>query len=162
MASKPVTPRERARIVAALKTGQSFGATAREFGRGIATIVRIAKAEGIPGDRSATKPATEARVEDVRAKLSALALALVGDAERLRGQLFAPMVAFAFGGKDNDYNEHEIPEPTARDKQALMTSIGIAIDKARQITATDAPGGEEAKGLVRDLLEGISEWVADA
>lgn len=159
--AKPVTARERTRIIAAIKGGDSCGAIAREFGRSKGTISGIAVDAGLSFERSATKSATEARVIDVRSRLAALADALVVDAERLRGQLFAPQVAFAFGGRDNEYNEHEIPEPTARDKQALMTSIGIAVDKARQITAAEAPGGEEARGLVRELLEGISEWAAD-
>jgi len=159
--AKLVTQQERQRIVAAIKAGDACGAIAREFARSKATISGIAAAEGLSFERSATKWATEARVADVRSKLSSLADGLADDAARLRGQLFAPHVAFAFGGKDNEYNEHEIPEPTARDKQALMTSIGIAIDKARQITAAEAPGGEEARGLVRELLDGISEWAAD-
>ena len=157
-----VSSQERDRIIAALRADESrsHGSVAREFGRGGATVSRIAAAAGIDPTRSRTKTATEARTTDIRARLSALADNLVADAERLRGQLFVPMIAFAFGGKDNDYNEHEIPEPTARDKQALMTSIGIAVDKARQITASDAPGGEEARGLVRELLDGVQDWAA--
>jgi transposase-like protein len=160
--AQQLTPAERQRIIEAIKAGQPRNEIARETGRAPATVTLIAQEEGLSFDRADTKAATEARVTDIRARLAALADGLVADAERLRGQLFAPHVAFAFGGKDNEYNEHEIPEPTARDKQAIMTSIGIAVDKARQITAAEAPGGEEARSLVRDLLDGISEWAADA
>lgn len=153
-----LTADERERIAAALRAGKPRNQVAREFGRGEGTVGRIAKAEGIDLARAETKTATEARAADVRARLAELAVLLTEDAHRLHGQLFAPHVAFAFGGRDNVYTEHEIPEPTARDKQALMTSIGIAIQRAAEIVHGQAPGVEEAKGLVRELLDGVSEW----
>ena len=158
--AKPVTPRERARIVAAIKAGGTRNDVAREYGRSQGTITGIAEKAGLTFDRSAIKEATEARTTDIRARLAALAEGLVSDAEKLRTQVFAPHMAYSFGGRDNDYNEHEIPEPSPRDKQALLTAAAICVDKARQIVAAEAPGGEEARGLVRELLDGVQDWAA--
>ena len=159
--AKPLSPAERQQIEDALRAGKSRNQVSRESGRGLGTVTRIAQAAGIALDRSATKPATEAKVADVRARLAELAVLLVEDAHRLHGQIFAPHMAFSFGGRDNTYEEHEIPEPTARDKQALMTSIGIAVQRAAEIVRRDAPELGEAKGLIRDLLDGIHEWAEE-
>jgi transposase-like protein len=144
---------ERERIAQALRAGGTVHAVAREFGRSKDTVSRIAAAFDIDLGRSAPKRATEARMADVRARLSELSIGLVEDAHRLRGQLFAPHTTFSFGGKDNVYTEHEIPEPTARDKQALMTSIGIAVDKVNAITRQDDDGALAAvDGWLRDVI----------
>lgn len=149
--SKPVSKSERARIVAALRAGGTCSGVAREHGRDKYTVSKIAAAEGIKFDRGRTKTATAAREADNRDRLSTLAGLLLDDAYALRLQLFAPHMAYSFGGRDNEYNEHEVPEPGPRDKQALMTSIGIAVDKVRQITQADDTSG----------LAAVDAWLRD-
>ncbi len=56
-----VTDKERARIVAFLRDGQTQGWTAKEVGRDKSTVSRVAKAEGIDSNVAATKKATDAR-----------------------------------------------------------------------------------------------------
>jgi transposase-like protein len=151
--SKRLSPAERRRIAEALRGGGSVHGVAREFGRSKDTVSRIAAGAGIDVGRSEPKIATEARLADTRSRLAELAGLLVEDAHKLHGQLFAPHTAFAFGGRDNVYSEHEIPEPTARDKQALMTSIGIAVDKVHAITRQDDDGALAAvDGWLRDVI----------
>lgn len=52
---------ERERIVASLKEGKSQGQTARDAGRHVSTVNRIAKAEGIESNVAEVKKVTEAR-----------------------------------------------------------------------------------------------------
>ena len=59
---RSVTDEERARIVDSLRGGKmSQAKIAKEFGRGVATISRIANSEGIDTERSATEKATKTR-----------------------------------------------------------------------------------------------------
>ena len=154
--AKPLSAEERQRIVDLLKSGKSFREVADLTGRSWGSIHNVAVGAGVRRDVQRTKKATEARRADIRARMALVAEGLVDDAARLREQIFAPHIAFNFGGKDNTYEEHEIPEPTARDKQALMTSIGIALDKARLITE-DTNGGNAMnvmRAWVRDVIDG--------
>lgn len=58
---QPVSPGEEQQILDALIAGQSQNAVAKQFGRGCATVNRIAKANGL--EYSAPKNAIEARVD---------------------------------------------------------------------------------------------------
>jgi hypothetical protein len=157
----PVTPDERERIIASIRAGKGCNEIAAEVGRGPATISRIATAEGLSFDRSQTRAATEARQADMQARLTDLSEQLLTDVERLRRQLWKPCLVYDFGGKENTYAEHELPEPDFRAKQAIFTSIGIAVDKVIAIRKQDTGGGE-AIGLIVQLVDGIKREVDDA
>lgn len=148
---------EKALILAALKAGdKSLNQVARDFHRGAASISRLAHSNNVSTARARTKAATEAKTADLRSELARLAVNLASDAERMRQQLFEPHMAYAFGGRDNQFNEHEIAQPTPQDKARLMTAIGIAIDKVRVITAGNQPGVDESRGMIVDLLDGAA------
>lgn len=78
-----VSDEERAAIEAALRSGQSGGATARAFGRSISTIVGIAKRAGIALDQSATKKAVAARIDYAQAERIDLLNELFGTARSM-------------------------------------------------------------------------------
>ena len=150
--AKPLTEAERERIADLLRAGKTVREVRDETGRGLGTIYRVAQAEDIDLGRSEVKTATDAKLADIRARMTRLADGLTEDAERLRAQLFAPHTAYSFGGRDNVYSEHEINEPSPRDKQALLTSIGIAVDKVRQITESQ----DDKAGL-----SAVDQWLED-
>lgn len=151
----PVSAEDRAEIIQLLETGHlSCGEIAARYGRATSTIARIAKAEGIDVDRSRTKAATAAKQADIQARLASLAEQLLDDAHRLREQLWKPCLVYSFGGKENDYNEHTIDQPDFRAKQAILTSVGIAVDKVVAIRKSEAGPGE-ATGLIVDLVNRI-------
>lgn len=134
---------------------------ARRLDRSPHTISRIAKELGLSWDRAnapGLQMATQARQADGRARRTALALALLDDAEKLRAQLFAPTVAYNFGGKDNTYNEHALTEPGFRDKRDLMHAIGIAIDRAVRLDEYDS--GASLTGVV-SLLDTLGKGLRE-
>jgi transposase-like protein len=88
----------------------------------------------------------------IEARKQALADGLLEDAMRLRGQLFAPTMVHSFGGPDHNFDEARINEPTFRDKQAILTTIGIAVDKI-QILTGGATSREEHVMRDRQALE---------
>ncbi|MFF5228439.1 helix-turn-helix domain-containing protein [Dactylosporangium sp. NPDC000521] len=148
---RPVTDEDRERVVELHAQGLSRNEIARQIGRSGKTVSNIAQKAGLTFERGPeVAAATEARKVDAKARRAALALALLDDVDRFRAQLFAPVIAFNFGGKDNTYEEREIPEPTPRDKRDLMNAIGIAIDRSVKLDEYDSGA---SLGQVVSLLE---------
>lgn len=158
MRGRPVTDQDYEDVRRLHAAGLSRNAICKETGRSGRVVSRIAAELGLSFERSeATRAATEAKKTDARTRRAALALALLDDAERLRRQLFSPMVAFNFGGKDNTYEEHQIPEPTPRDKRDLMQAIGTAIDRSVRLDEYDAGTGlPQALSLLERIATGLT------
>lgn len=133
---------------------------ARRLNRSPHTITKIAKELGLSfarGDSPGLREATEARRADARARRAALAIKLLDDAERMRQQLFAPLLVYNFGGKDNTFNQHEIPEPGPRDKRDLMQAISLAIERSVRLDEYDSGAN---LGNVVSLLESLGRGLA--
>jgi len=124
---------------------------AREIGCSTSAIVKWAKAAGKLRYTERTKAANKARSANAAERRGKLSAALLADAERLRQQLFAPCMAHNFGGKDNTYNDHELPEPDFGAKAQLLKAIGVAIDKHLALERHDADGGEG--------LAAVDQWL---
>ena len=137
--------------------GLSRNDIARKLGRSGRTISRIAAELGLTFERGPqVRAATEARKADARSRRAALAVALLDDAERLRGQLWQPAKVFNFGGKENTYNETTLNEPTFADKRNIMQAIGTAVDKSVKLDEYDAdPGIDAAKSMLGALAAGL-------
>lgn len=84
-----------------------------------------------------TAAATAAAVADAKTRRAELVLKLLDDAERLRQQIFAPAIAFNFGGRDNTYAEHPLPEPMPADKRNLVQSIAAVVATSIKIDQHD-------------------------
>lgn len=128
---------------------------AKRLGRSGRTVSRIAADLGLSFDRANDphlRKATEARKADARARRAALAVALLEDAERLRQQIFAPVVVYSFGGRENNFAEAQASRPSPRDVRDLMTAVGIAIDRSIKLEQLDADTGTTgARALLVDL-----------
>ena len=140
---------------AALALYETHGPTAvqKKLGISKATVTGWAKAAGTRTVRNeATREATEARVVDLKARRQELTALLLEDAHKLRKQLWEPTVVFNFGGKDNDYNERSVDEPTFSDKRAILGAVGIAVDRVIKLEAVDQDGGQTAAVSMLDKL----------
>lgn len=163
MSGSPLTADERAGIVEAIRGGRQRNEIAREFGRAAGTITKIAQAEGLSFDRSATQVATEARRADNAAKRAELIAGMYDDARRLRTQMFAPAVerkAFVVsGGKDAgsmiEVIDIDLEQPTFADKRNIAVSVKVLVDGAKGLEAVDESGGIEAKGMLVRLVDGL-------
>ncbi|MFE4651541.1 hypothetical protein [Streptomyces sp. NPDC056707] len=121
--------------------GVSRNEIARQMGWSVGTITSRARRLGLDFDRSATRAAVEARQIDLTAIRQQLKADLLADARRMREQLFAPHLAFSFGGRDNIFVAQQVPEPPPADKQKLMAAIGMAVDKSLRLEEFDAEHG---------------------
>jgi hypothetical protein len=113
---------------------------------------------GIRSDRTQTVAATQAKTIDARARRAALEVALLEDAEKLRQQIWQPVIVFNFGGKDNTYEQRELNEPPHADKLKLMQAVGQAVDRSLKIAAHDSDAGvAEAVGALDQIAEALAE-----
>lgn len=141
----PVGPEDDEAVRRLHSEGKSRNEIAREMGRSGRTVSRIAERLHLSFERGEmVKEATEARKTDARAKRAALALRLLDDAERLRGQLFKPALVYNFGGRDNTYEERTLEQPTFSDQRNIMQAIGVALDRAVKLDAYDKAEGAGA------------------
>lgn len=147
-----VTSADRGAVRRLHAAGKGRNEIAREIGRSVATVTKLATELGLTFDRAATADATAARQADARARRTALALALLDDAEQLRAQLFAPCTVHAFGGRDNTYNEAHLDRPPHRDQRDIVHAVHTAVAASLRLDERDADAGAEgARSMLGDL-----------
>ncbi|MCD9592443.1 hypothetical protein [Streptomyces sp. 8ZJF_21] len=91
---------------------------------------------------------------DLAERRAILAEALQDDAERLTEQMWEPAKIYNFGGKDNEYNERDVPEPPADAKRALMSTAAQAIDRSLKLVPpeTDQQGLAAVDAWLRGMM----------
>ncbi|MEC3977887.1 helix-turn-helix domain-containing protein [Amycolatopsis sp. H20-H5] len=152
-----MTNEDRERVRALHAAGRNRNQIAKDIGRSGATVSKIARELGLSFDRSATAAATEAKVIDAKARRAALAVALLGDAERLREQLFAPAEIHSFGGKENTHNSVQVPQPQFADQRNIIQATSTAITTSLRLDQHDGDSSNEQVGsLLGALFESIS------
>lgn len=154
---RPWTDTDDQRLRELADAGTSVRAIAAELDRSKSAVERRLRALRTGVNRTGTVAATKARQIDAKARRAALSVALLEDAERLRAQLWQPVTVFNFGGKDNTYNEHQLPQPTHADQlklaQAVATTVG-AIERLERLNADH--GVEQAVGMLDQIGKAIS------
>jgi hypothetical protein len=107
--------------------------------------------------------ATAAKQMDNRAKRARLEELLLDDALRLREQLWEPCLVYNFGGKDNTYEEHQLERPDFGGQQAIMRTVGVAIDKAVRLADVDKAQTDAGPvvSLLGTLVDGLREQYGD-
>ncbi|WP_224274066.1 helix-turn-helix domain-containing protein [Streptomyces sp. LS1784] len=159
----PVTDEVRAEILRLQAEGLSRNEIMRRVDRSARVVTETVHAAGLGFERSGqVQVATEARRIDLEARRVDLAHQLHEDAERLRAQLWEPATVYAFGGRDNEYNEHELSEPPPADKKALLGAAGMAIDRSLKLVPPKAgTGAEEALSMLGSLAAGIARYAEE-
>jgi|SRR6185503_2736156 len=113
-------------------------------------------------DRRKTAEAVKARQLDMAARRAELAANLLEDAERLRAQLWEPALVYAFGGKDNDYNEHTLEEPGFADKRAIISSVSTAMAAHLRLVDHDSDGGvAHAESVLDQFMDAVAQRAAE-
>jgi len=155
---KPLSQRKRAAILRDIKAdGAKRNEIARKHGVSPGTVTGIAKTAGITDafDRSSTKRATEAAVADNAEWRAATSRRFLGKCNDLLDQMDVPHLVFAFGGKENTYNEHQLDRPPTGDLRNLMVSAATAFDKhlaAERHAAGDESGVAAVDAWLRGML----------
>lgn len=157
MAARPWNDDDTAQLKDLHGQGRSLHSIAAEMGRSKGTINRHAARQQPPltWERTQVAAATAARVIDAKAHRTALQLALLEDAAKLRKQLWEPCIAFNFGGKDNTYAEHDLAKPTFTDQLKIMQATGVAVDRSLKLAEHDSEGADQVRSLLGGLAEAL-------
>jgi hypothetical protein len=163
MAAAPWTDTDDAHLADLHAADTPTRAMAATLGRTRSSVDRRLRHLGLGATtRLGTMAATAANVTDAKARRSKLELELLADAERLRLQMFAPTVAFNFGGKDNTYAEKALTQPTFADQLKIMQAATIAVAHSLKIADHDVDAGvAEAVGMLDAVFAGIVAAAAD-
>jgi hypothetical protein len=101
--------------------------------------------------------ATETRRQDLASRRLALAEQLLTDAENLRARMWQPTIVYAFGGKDNTFEERTLDEAPAADKKNLMATAGMAIDRSLKLCPPAEENGiDNARSMLGKLMTGLT------
>lgn len=148
--TRPITDKERAAVRRLHAEGKTRNDIARELKRSPSTVSKLAREQGLTFERGAeVVAATEARRIDLAARRIDLAHAQQIAAEKLHEQLFAPCVYGEFGGKDNEWNQVDLPQPRFGDQRAIVAAVGQSINNSLKLAPIE--GGENA-GQVASML----------
>lgn len=147
------------RAQALFDEGMSCRAIAGRMGVAPSTVSRWAKASGLSFDRSGTAAATQAHKVDLAALRLELATEMGLAAKELLASRKDSYLVYAFGGKDNTFNSEELDRPPVEVIRNIVTTAGIAFDKATKFLETNDEGEKDARSLLRDLGQalGITE-----
>lgn len=158
----PVTQADRDAIRALHAEGHGRNEIARRISRGTRTVSVLAQEMGLVFDVTFTEEATRHRVAQLAEKRAILADALTDDALRLSAQVWQPSVVYNFGGKDNTYEEHEVPEPPPADKRALMAAAtSAAAQSVRLVPPKETDSAEEVGSLLTSLFDRLRDRHGD-
>lgn len=133
--------------------GRSCNAIANELGVAPSTISAWAKREGLRFDRSKTAAAVKAHTIDLAAARLELASEMSEASLELLRARHQPYLVFNFGGKDNDYNEHTLDRAPVDVVRSIVTTAGIAFDKATRVVENPIEDTAE----VDSMLEGLAD-----
>lgn len=133
------------------------------------TLRDWARAAGVRSRRAENvRAAVEVSRLTLQQRRQQLALALLGDAERLREQLFAPALARHWT-KDGEFREQQIDQPDFADQRQIVTAVAIAVDKVQLLTGeatarTESMGGDPAERAqrLREMRDELAERRARA
>jgi len=141
--------------------GLGCNAIAKKLDVGVATISRWAVAEGLKFDRSQTALAVRAHTVDLAEARVMLAQKMAVVASEMLDKLDGTYLVYNFGGKDNDYSEHILDEPPVEVVRNVVTTAGIAFDKATKVLEKSVDGLTGAHSLLDALANGFRSAADD-
>lgn len=135
--------------------GQGYGcnAIARELGISAGSVSKIARDRGLKFDRAATDLATRARTIDLAYTRTLLLQKMSVAASDLLDEIDGPYLVYAFGGRDNDYNEHLLDTPPVEVRRTALIAAGATVDRVAKYLDTRPDADLDEALSVLDRLE---------
>lgn len=155
---EPLTTQEVERIKLMHSQGATCTAISKDIGRGKTTVSKYAAQLGLRFNAERTAPATANRVASNQKRRAELESRLLDEAGSLLDQLHRPHLAYNFGGKDNTYEERELPEPDVKSKKDLIQAASTAVTSALKLADADraSSGAEAGKSMVGALFAALA------
>jgi hypothetical protein len=155
MATRTFSEEHASRARGLYEQGLGCNAIAKALGFAPSRISKWAKDAGLSFAREQTATAVRARSVDLAALRLELATEMGMAAKELLSARQQPYLVYAFGGKENEYNEHELDRPPVEVVRSIVATAGIAFDKASKYLE-----GAEAEDRVTQVS--MAERVAAA
>jgi hypothetical protein len=76
---------------------------------------------------------------------------MLAASESMLDRIDDPYLVYAFGGKDNDYNEHRLDSAPVEVRRNIITTAGITFDKLSRIVENSGAGADDAKSMLAQL-----------
>lgn len=133
---------ERQRIIDLLPSGRSCNAIGKETGHSASTVSRIARSVGHVFARANLARAQESRLAYGAEWRADFAKRLSAKCDDLLGDMDGDYLVYNFGGKENDYNEHELSSPPTEAKLKSVQAIRLAVQSILDIDRHDNQGGD--------------------
>ncbi|MCE0510618.1 hypothetical protein LVJ59_16335 [Microbacterium sp. KKR3/1] len=151
---RPVEADVRARAIELIGAGVPRNAIARELQIAPSSVSKIASDEGLSFDgANQTASATDARQHDLKVRRLELIDELMAKAADHLVAIDQPFLAFNFGGKENDYNEHELERAPTGDILNLHRAASLAMKDAHELIRDDDDQGvAEAESMLMNLI----------
>lgn len=157
---KKLSEAQRQEIIDLLPSGKSCNQIAKDTGRGKTTVHRIARDVGHKWGQSNLERAREARKWYCAESRAMIAARLEDEANQLLDDLHKPYLAFNFGGKENDYNEHHFDEPPTESKFTIMRAVQAAVRTVTEIIKVDNASDDETQNRIAEFKNALSEEAA--
>jgi hypothetical protein len=142
--------------------GMGRNQIAREMGIQGSCVSRTAAYLGLTFDRSRVEAATRARLADLAERRSLLAEQFHNIAEDSLDRIYEETTVYAFGGKENVYEEHTFDEAPAAERRTLVMTAGAATDRSLKLAPADVSSNlDGAKSMLGNLGSLLSAYSRD-
>lgn len=134
--------------------GEGFGRNeiARRLNIAPATVSRSCEAMGLSFDRTRIQAATTARLADLAERRTLLAEKFHDIAEESLNKIHEPTTVYAFGGKENTFEQHTFAEAPHAERRTLVMAAGAAADRSLKLAPTEETSGlDDAKSMLGNL-----------
>ena len=151
-AVKPITDRERSKVLADIDAGMHRNDLARKYKRSPSTITKIANEGGRSFDRTKTAAAAQAFKDDMALRRAKLADDLLSDAEYFRTRLRQKHQAWV--GTPDGPEMVELDEPPLPELRQGVVAVTTAIAGHAKLLDMDKADGDKAS---TSLLAGLAQ-----
>lgn len=134
--------------------GLSQGKMAKELEVSRTTVATWAKRLNLSYDATPLVAANTRAGVDLTSGRLRLAEKMLAAAENMLDTIDDPYLVYSFGGKDNEYNEHELDSAPVEVRRSILVSAGIAFDKLTRIVESDPDVGS-AETALRAVQRGL-------
>lgn len=149
------TPIDHLTVVNMAEAGSTTSEIARALRISPPTVRSILARRGV-APKSGVDPAiTRSLQERNAAKRAILSERALIEAGQFLDKLAAPTMVFAFGGKDNDYNERLLSQPPIPDQRNLMQAFSIAVKASSELERRDLDESANARSMLSDLADAL-------
>lgn len=165
--SGPLSDETRDAVVRLHGEGYGCNAIARELGISAGSVSKIARDRSLKFDRAATDLATRARTIDLAHTRTLLLQKMSVAASDLLDEIDGPYLVYAFGGRDNTYEEHLLDAPPVEVRRTAIIAAGATVDRVSKyldtrpdtsLTKVESMIDRLAASLEAEYANNADEW----